>query len=85
MKTIAYVITDKLGLHARPAGMLAREATKFQSAIKISTSEKTVDAKRIMGVMGLCMKCGDTITMTFEGTDEEKAEEGIKQFLTETL
>ena len=53
MKTFNYVIKDELGIHARPAGLLVKEAAKFQSAVKIAKDGKEVDAKRIFGVMGL--------------------------------
>ena len=49
MKTIEYTITDELGIHARPAGMLVKEAAKFQSKIMVASPKKEVDAKRIMG------------------------------------
>lgn len=52
MKTISYVIQDPIGLHARPAGQLAKAAGAWKECdIKITAGDKTVDAKRIMGVM----------------------------------
>ena len=48
MKTIEYTITDELGIHARPAGMLVKEAAKFQSKIMVASPKKEVDAKRII-------------------------------------
>lgn len=56
MTEFKYVITDELGIHARPAGMLVKEAKKFASTIKLATAAKTVDAKGIMGVMSLGAK-----------------------------
>ena len=60
MKTFEYTITDELGIHARPAGMLVKEASKFASKIMIASPKKEVDAKRIMGVMSMGAKKGDT-------------------------
>ena len=40
MKEFKYVITDELGIHARPAGLFVKEAAKFQSDIKIKKGEK---------------------------------------------
>ena len=51
MKTVEYTIKDALGIHARPAGLLVKEAGKFASKIMIASPKKEVDAKRIMGVM----------------------------------
>jgi phosphocarrier protein len=44
-----------------------------------------VDAKRIMGVMGLALKHGEELTMTFDGSDAVEAAENLEAFLRETL
>lgn len=85
MKEIKYVITDELGIHARPAGQLVKEASKFQSNIQIGTPDKMVDAKRIMGVMGMSIKQGDEVTLSFDGADEDAAAEAIEAFLKANL
>ena len=73
MKTFDYTIRDELGIHARPAGRLVKEAGGFTSSVKIAKGEKSADAKKIFGVMGLGAKCGDTVTLTIEGEDEADA------------
>ena len=79
MKTISYVIQDPLGLHARPAGQLAKAAMAWKDCdIKITANDKTVDAKRIMGVMQLGAKGGNTLTLTISGGEEDKAAEFLK-------
>lgn len=85
MKTITYVITDVLGLHARPAGKLVKQVSNFVSDIQISANGLSVDAKRIMGVMKLAVKQGMEITITISGDDEEQALEAIETFLKENL
>lgn len=85
MKEIKYVITDELGVHARPAGQLVKKAGAFSCAVQIGRPEKMVDAKRIMGVMGLAVKQGEELVMTFDGPDEEAAAEEILAFLKENL
>ncbi|MBQ8314735.1 MAG: HPr family phosphocarrier protein [Lachnospiraceae bacterium] len=85
MKTFEYTIKDELGIHARPAGMLAKTAKEFDSEITITKGEKTVGAAKLMALMGLGVKCGDTITVTVNGGDEETAFEGIKTFLENNL
>jgi phosphocarrier protein len=79
------VITDELGIHARPAGMLVKEASKFQSDIKVTKEEKSADAKRLFGIMALAAKKGDTLVFTAEGTDEEEAITALEYFLKENL
>lgn len=85
MKEFKYVITDELGIHARPAGLLVKEAGKFQSDIKIKKSEKEADAKRIFGIMGLAAKKGDEIVLTADGADEADAITAIEEFLKANL
>ena len=85
MKTLEYVITDELGIHARPAGMLVKEAGKFASKIMVASPKKEVDAKRIMGVMSMGAKKGDTLRFTIEGADEDAAAEAIEAFLKANL
>lgn len=85
MKTFKYTITDPLGMHARPTGLFVKEASSYESSIKISKGEKTVDAKKIFGVMGLAVKNGDIITIDIEGADEETAAQNLEAFVKETL
>ena len=85
MKEFKYVITDELGIHARPAGLLVKEAGKFQADIKIKKGEKEADAKRIFGIMGLAAKKGDEIVLTADGTDEADAIAAIEDFLKANL
>ena len=85
MKEFKYVITDELGIHARPAGLLVKEAAKFQSDIKIKKGEKEADAKRIFGIMGLAAKKDDEIVLTADGADEADAIVAIEEFLKANL
>lgn len=85
MKQISYVITDPEGIHARPAGLLVKEANQFASAITIKKNDKEADAKRIFAVMGLAAKKDETIHVTAEGSDEEDAITAMKNFLTNNL
>ena len=56
MKQFNYVITDEIGIHARPAGMLAKEAKAFSSKIKIEANGKAAEATKLMAVMQLGVK-----------------------------
>jgi phosphocarrier protein len=85
MVEIEHIITDKLGVHARPAGRLVRKAHEYESAIMVGTAEKMADAKNVVGVMTLNCKFGETLIMTFEGPDETEAAEGMAAFLKENL
>ena len=66
MKSFNYVITDEVGIHARPAGLL-------------------VNARKLMMLMSLGVKCGEEITVEVEGADEDAAAAGMEKFFEETL
>ncbi len=85
MKEFKYVITDAQGIHARPAGLLVKEAAKFASTIKVAKGEKEADLKRLLAVMGLGIKQGEEITIKIEGADEDNAAEAIETFFKENL
>jgi phosphotransferase system HPr (HPr) family protein len=67
------VITNKSGLHARPAAIFVQTAARFQSKIVVRFADKTANAKSIMGVMKLGVSTGDTIVVQAEGEDAEQA------------
>ena len=83
MKTFNYTITDEVGIHARPAGLLAKKAKEFESVCTIEKGGKSVNITKLMALMGLGIKCGETITVQAEGEDEAAAAEAIQAFLTE--
>jgi len=85
MKTFEYTIKDELGIHARPAGMLVKEANKFAASITVSAGEKKADAKKIFGIMGMAVKCGATVTVAAEGDDEDAAIAAMQAFMQENL
>ncbi len=80
MKSFKYVITDPVGLHARPAGILSKKAKEFESKIIISKDSKEAEATKLMAIMSLGVKQGDEIDVRIEGTDEEIACAEIESF-----
>ena len=80
MKSFEYVITEPVGIHARAAGMLNKEAKKYQSAIMIHRGEKSANVLRLMAVMQLGVKCGETVKVTIEGEDEATVAPIIEEF-----
>ena len=85
MKSFTYVIKDSAGIHARPAGLLSRLAKEFSSEILVEKDKKSVNAARLMMLMGLGIKCGDTVTVTVSGKDEDAALDRIQAFFRENL
>ena len=85
MKQFTYVITDPAGIHARPAGLLVKEAAKFTSSTAIINNGKKGDLKRIFGVMALGVKKGEEVTISCEGADEEAASAALEAFFKANL
>lgn len=85
MKEFKYVITDEMGIHARPAGLLVKAVKGYGCTIKMAKDGRAVDCKGIMGVMSLGAKKGDEVVLTFDGEGEEAAYEAISQFMQENL
>ena len=85
MKSFEYTVKDPVGIHARPAGMLSREGKKYKSAICVVKDGKSANILRLMALMSLGVKCGETVTVTVEGEDEDVAFAGIQAFFQENL
>lgn len=85
MKQFTYTITDPIGIHARPAGLLAKAAKALDSTVTITKGEKSAAAAKLMAVMGLGVKTGETITFTIEGGDEEASATAMEQFCKDNM
>ena len=80
-----FIINKENGIHARPAGMLVNEASKFQSNITITTGDKVASAKGLFAILGLGIKNGDGITVTCEGPDELEATSTLEKFFQDNF
>ena len=80
MKSFDYTITDEVGIHARPAGILVKEAKKYESKIVVKKGDKTAEATKLLALMGMGVKKGDTVTVEVEGADEDTAVNDMKTF-----
>ncbi|MBE5895610.1 MAG: HPr family phosphocarrier protein [Lachnospiraceae bacterium] len=80
MKKFDFTIQDEMGIHARPAGMLTKEAKNYQSTITMEKDGKSVNVLKLMAVMAMGIKCGETVTVTVEGEDEEVAAAAMEEF-----
>ena len=85
MKEFIYTVTDPQGIHARPAGELVKLAKEFTSSVTISKDGKSGDCKKIFAIMGLAVKCGNEVTITVEGEDEEAAAAKIEEFMKSNM
>lgn len=85
MKEFEFVVTDHQGIHARPAGLLVKEAKKFESNISVFKGARKGNLKKIFTVMALGVKQGETIKVQVEGADEEQAASTVEAFLKENF
>lgn len=86
MKQFSYTITDPVGIHARPAGLLVKAAKALDSTVTIAKADgRSAAATKLMALMGLGIKGGDTITITVEGGDEDAGLKAMEQFFQENL
>jgi phosphocarrier protein HPr len=76
-------VTNKLGLHARPAAMLVQNASKFKSEIRLKKEDVEANAKSILSVMMLAAEVGSFVTIKAQGEDEEQAVETIAKLFEE--
>ena len=85
MRSFVYVIRDRVGIHARPAGIVVKEAKKHSSEITVSLGEKRADAKSLTGLMSMGIRFGDEIRVEVSGGDEEAAYAAMEAVLKEHL
>lgn len=86
MKQFQYTVTDPMGIHARPAGVLVKAAKALDSTVTIAKADgKSANATRLMAVMGLAVKAGQTVTVTVEGGNEDANFQAMEKFFKENL
>ena len=87
MKEITFTVKDALGLHARPAGLLVKLVQGMDSdcTITLERTGKSASLKRVLAVMGLGVKGGDTVTVLVQGGDEQENARLIADWLESHL
>jgi phosphocarrier protein len=78
-------VKDELGLHARPAGMLVKLVQTLGDEVRIQKGERRVEGTRLLALMGLGIRCGDTVTVEIEGANEETSEKALRAFFEKNL
>lgn len=73
------IITNRLGIHARPAALLAQESGKFKSDILLIKEGIEINAKSIMGIMMLAAEKGSKLKLAITGADEIEAYKALKK------
>lgn len=83
MTKFSYTVTDEVGIHARPAGMLINKVKSLGCSVTVEKDGKTADASKLFSLMALSVKHGDTVTVTVHG-DSETAKE-LEEFFKANL
>jgi len=83
VRQMEFTVRDKDGIHARPAGILVQKMQSFPCRIVITKGEKEADCKKLFALMKLAIKCGETITLTADGEQEDQAISAARQIWEE--
>ena len=76
-------IINHLGLHARPAALIAQTAAGFTCTVELTKDNITINAKSIMGVMMLAAEFGSSVLITANGADEEQAAQALEKLFND--
>lgn len=79
MRIFDYKIRIPVGIHVRNAILLSQVASKFSCDISVCKGNQVADARKLMDIMILRVKCGDEIQFVIEGEEEEEAYQRIKE------
>ena len=86
MQQFPYTIQDSLGIQARPAGLLVKEAKQYpDTALTLTKDGKSAKLNQLMRLLSLGVKQGDTVTLTAEGPAEAQAAAALQEFFQENL
>ncbi len=85
MVSFTFTVKDTLGIHARAAGILVREALKCSGEVTLRKGERQGNAKLIFHVMTLNIRAGDEVEVSVDGEHEEEEAAMLKAFYQEQL
>lgn len=82
MNSFKYTVKDENGIHARPAGLIARKAAEFGCDITIECNGKSASLKKLLSLMGMGIKKGDTLKVyASDNTDISS----LKKFMEDNI
>jgi phosphocarrier protein len=80
MKAFTYTIKEEMGIHARPAGLMAKQAKKFDAVSTITCGDRSADLKKLFAIMAMTVKQGEEVQIQAEGPEEDAAIEFLEGF-----
>ncbi len=78
-----FTVSNKLGIHARPASLLAKTANQFSADVTISKDGTDVDAKSILGLLMLAAGFGSEVSFRAQGEDAAEALDALEKLISE--
>ncbi len=78
-------LQNETGLHARPASLFVKEASRYVSDVKVFKGGKEYNAKSIMGILSMGAAKGDTILIQAEGDDSKEAVEALVKLVKDNF
>ena len=85
MKTIEHVVENPLGIHARPAALIAQACTAFKSTVTIETDEAKANANNVLQILALDAQKGTVLKITADGPDEDEALAKVEEVFNEVV
>lgn len=85
MKSFSYIVKEKNGMHARPAGILVKAAEECKSEVVLKHKEKRVSATRLLAIISLGIKKDEEITIEISGRTEEEDMQKMKNIVLASL
>ena len=83
MKVINYEVKNPLGIHARPAAILAQACTNFKAAVTIECNGETASGNNVLQILALHAAKGSTLKITIDGEDADACADKILEALNE--
>lgn len=80
-----YTLTNPMGLHMRPAGVMVKRLGDVPCEVTLRCGERSANAKRIFSVMALAAKCGETVTVEVAGENEQAVAKELEIFFKENF
>lgn len=75
------IVTNRHGLHARPAALFVQIANKFDSSVMLEKDDELVDGKSIITILSLGINTGTKVKLIIEGSDANQAVDELTNFL----
>ncbi len=78
---VTVVLTNKMGLHARPSTQIATTASRFAADVQITKDDMVVDAKSVLELLMLAAECGSQLKITASGSDAPAAVKALSELV----